>query len=127
MTALPHIAGQDQNSKLADEIYDNWTKLKFDKVERIEYSVLLQYPNDTNPNKFQIVNGSGDVLFDAPTAKLEPALTVDENQSGVARPFNAYSGSGSAQVCAHTACETAPELSPRGDICYIHVPLCSKP
>ena len=95
---LPHIAGSQQNIKLGIDIYDEWKKLKFDKVEQLEYNVLLQYPNDTNPNKFQIVNGNGDVIFDAPTAKLEPAITDDEKKSGVARPFNAFSGVGSAQV-----------------------------
>jgi N-acetylated-alpha-linked acidic dipeptidase len=43
------------------------------------------------------VSSSGDVIFDAPTAQLEPALTDDEKKLGVARPFNAYSGVGSAK------------------------------
>ena len=98
LTLLPHIAGSQTNNDLAKNISNTWKQLKLDKVEQIEYNVLLQYPNDTNPNKFQIVSSSGDVIFDAPTAQLEPALTDDEKKLGVARPFNAYSGVGSAKV-----------------------------
>ena len=80
LTELPHIAGSDQNNKLASTIHDTWKQLQLDKVEEIQYNVLLQYPNDTNPNKFQIVGVDGKVIFDAPTAQLEPAVTDDEKK-----------------------------------------------
>ena len=67
-------------------------------MELLNYTVLLQYPNDTNPNKFRLLDGSGKVYYDAPTAKLEPALIPDENKTGVARPFNAFSAAGTAKV-----------------------------
>ena len=98
LTKKPHIAGMDTNIELAAFVADEWKSLKFDKVEMVNFSVLLQYPNDTNPNKFQIQFENGSVYYDSPTASLEPPLTEDENQTGVPRPFNAYSGKGSARV-----------------------------
>ena len=98
LTKKPHIAGMDTNIELAAFVADEWKSLKFDKVEMVNFSVLLQYPNDTNPNKFQIQFENGSVYYDSPTASLEPPLTEDENQTGVPRPFNAYSGKGSATV-----------------------------
>ena len=94
------MAGTDQNNQVAEEIYQQWMALEFDRVEQIKYQVLLQYPNATNPNQFQVVNGNGDVVFDAPTAKLEPSLTDDERQPGIVRPFNSYSGIGNVKVCS---------------------------
>nr|QHX41452.1 N-acetylated-alpha-linked acidic dipeptidase [Halisarca dujardinii]QIZ30868.1 N-acetylated-alpha-linked acidic dipeptidase [Halisarca dujardinii] len=97
LTVEPHIAGSKTNNDLAKTIAASWRELKLDKVEEIQYSVLLQYPNDTNPNRFQIRLTNHSVVFDAPTAQLEPPVTDDEKKEGVARPFNAYSGVGSAE------------------------------
>jgi N-acetylated-alpha-linked acidic dipeptidase len=97
LSQLPRMAGTDQNNQVAEEIYQQWMALEFDRVEQIKYQVLLQYPNATNPNQFQVVNGNGDVVFDAPTAKLEPSLTDDERQPGIVRPFNSYSGIGNVK------------------------------
>ena len=98
LTKDPHIAGSETNIQLAYFVAKQWEDLGFDKVELFNYTVLLQYPNDTNPNKFQLLDGSGTVFYDAPTAQMEPPLTTDEKKPGVARPFNAYSGVGSARV-----------------------------
>ena len=98
LTQDPHIAGSETNIELAYFVAKQWRDLGFDKVELLNYTVLLQYPNNTNPNKFRLLDGSGKVFYDAPTAQLEPPLTADEKKPGVARPFNAYSGVGNARV-----------------------------
>ncbi len=69
----------------------------FDKVELVNYSVLLSYPNTSNPNVLQLKGGDGLLLYNGNTAQ-EPPLTPGENDSNVAPPFNAYSGSGEAKV-----------------------------
>ena len=69
----------------------------FDKVELVNYSVLLSYPNTSNPNSLQLLDGKGQLLYDAHT-KQEPPLTIGEDDPNVAPPFNAYSGSGKVTV-----------------------------
>ncbi|KAL5481828.1 hypothetical protein EMCRGX_G022079 [Ephydatia muelleri] len=95
LTVLPHIAGSPQNMKLAQDIYTQWVNYGFDDVQLVNYSVLLSYPNTSNPNVLLLKNATGDTIYSAHTAQETP-LTPGENDSTVAMPFNAYSGSGSA-------------------------------
>ncbi|KAL5481832.1 hypothetical protein EMCRGX_G022084 [Ephydatia muelleri] len=95
LTILPHIAGSPQNMKLAQDIYTQWVNYGFDDVQLVNYSVLLSYPNTSNPNVLLLKNVTGDTIYSAHTAQETP-LTPGENDSTVAMPFNAYSGSGSA-------------------------------
>ncbi len=97
LTEKPHIAGSEVNHQLAVMIYDQWSKFHFDKVELVNYSVLLSYPNMSNTNVLQLKNGSGDVLYTGHSHQ-EPPLTPGEDNPNVAPPFNAYSGSGEAKV-----------------------------
>ncbi len=97
LTAKPHIAGSEENHKLAVMIYDQWSKFNFDIVEMVNYSVLLSYPNTSNPNILQLLNSKGDMLYSA-HCKQEPPLTPGEDDPNVVPPFNAYSGSGEAKV-----------------------------
>ena len=69
----------------------------FDKVELVNYSVLLSYPNTSNPNSLQLFDGKGQLLYNA-HSKQEPPLTPGEDDPNVAPPFNAYSGNGTASV-----------------------------
>ena len=113
MTDKPHIAGGVQNKELALQIYNEWKGYNFDEVELFNYTVLLSYPNHSNPNIIHIVNASGYVMYSAHTAQEEP-LTMGENDSSVAPPFNAYSGSGSASVSYNAVlnlCSLIPSLS----------------
>ena len=95
LTVLPHIAGSPQNMKLAQDLYTQWVNYGFDDVQLVNYSVLLSYPNTSNPNVLVLKNPTGNVIYDAHTAQETP-LTPGENDSTVAMPFNAYSGSGNA-------------------------------
>ena len=82
---------------LAKDIYNEWIGFNnFDNVQLMNYSVLLSYPNTSNPNILQLMQGS-EVIYTA-NIDLEPPLTPGENDSRVAPPFNAYAGSGTASV-----------------------------
>ena len=99
LTANPHIAGSEENHMLAQYVYNEWSGFKFDNVQLMNYSVLLSYPNTSNPNVLQLMRGS-EVFYEA-HIKQEPPHTPGENDSRVAPPFNAYAGSGSASVRLH--------------------------
>ena len=97
LTAAPHIAGSEENHMLAQDIYNQWIGFNaFDNVNLMNYSVLLSYPNTSNPNLLQLMQGS-EVIYTAHIDQ-EPPLTPGENDSRVVPPFNAYSGSGTASV-----------------------------
>ena len=95
LTSLPHIAGSPQNKILALGIYSRWLAYGFDDVQLVNYSVLLSYPNTSNPNVLRLKNSTGGTIYEAHTQGEVP-LTPGENDSTVAMPFNAYSGTGNA-------------------------------
>ena len=97
LTAKPHIAGSEENHELAQLIYNQWIGFNFDNVQLVNYSVLLSYPNRSQPNVLKLMQDS-EVIYSAENIDLEPPLTPGENDSNVVPPFNAYSGSGSASV-----------------------------
>ena len=98
LTETPHIAGSDENKRLAETIYKQWRDdYKFDEVELVNYTVLLSYPNTSNPNVLQLETDNGTVLHSVNTEQ-EPPLTPGENDTDVVSPFNAYAGAGSAKV-----------------------------
>jgi len=78
-------------------IYNQWSKFKFDKVELVNYSVLLSYPSKTDVNVLQLRDFAGVVIYNASIGQEHP-LTPDEEDPDVAAPFNAYSGNGTVQV-----------------------------
>lgn len=96
LAAKPHIAGSDNNHKLAESIFNKWKGFNFDDVELINYTVLLSYPNYSEPNVLKLMHGS-DVIYNAHTNQ-EPPLIPLENDSSVVPPFNAYSASGVVSV-----------------------------
>ena len=103
LTAVPHIAGSEENHMLAQDIYNQWNGFSsFDNVQLINYSVLLSYPNASNPNVLQLMQGS-EVIYEA-HINQEPPWTPGENDSRVAPPFNAYAGSGAASVSPSLLC-----------------------
>ena len=103
LTANPHIAGSDANYKLAKMIYDQWVGFKnFDNVQLMNYSVLLSYPNTSQPNVLQLMQGA-EVIYNANIAR-EPPHTPGEDDLNVAPPFNAYAGYGTASVRKDCRC-----------------------
>jgi len=99
LTLHPHIAGSDQNYKLADQLAFQWESYGFDKVEVKNYTVLLTYPNRSSLNVLNIVssNDMNNVVYVANTT-LEKPLVEGEDDPNVGPPFNAFSGIGTANV-----------------------------
>ena len=94
LTRLPHLAGSARNKALADYVATQWKQSHVDRVEIKSYSVLLSYPNTTQPNTVSITTANKTVVYEC--SKVEPPLTNDENTSNVTPPFNAYAASGVA-------------------------------
>ena len=64
LTRRPHIAGNKQNRKLAEYIRDKLKSYKFDRVEMVQYNVLVSMPPRDKPNVVKIVNTTdGDVVW----------------------------------------------------------------
>lgn len=78
-------------------IYNEWQRYGFDSVDVFNYSVLLSYPNSSNPNVLNLRQGNGQLVYESHIAK-EPPLTPGEDDPDVVPPFNAYSGSGNVTV-----------------------------
>ncbi|KAM4664827.1 glutamate carboxypeptidase 2-like [Discoglossus pictus] len=91
-SSKPHIAGSPQDEEvLANYIYKTWqSSLHGAKI--YNYTVLLSYPNATDPNYVSILSsdGSESDLSD----KVEKILSPDQNDPTVVNPFNAYSPAG---------------------------------
>ena len=96
LTAKPHVAGTPGNRDLAELIYKQWKGYNFDKVELLNYTVLVSYPNSTARNALKLMDGS-DVIYEAHT-DAEPPLTPGEDDPDVIPPYLAYSGNGSVKV-----------------------------
>ena len=105
LTAHPHIAGSTGDRDLANLIYDQWKSYKFDKVEMVNYSVLVSYPNSSAPNALKLMQGS-EIIYTAHTEQ-EPPLTPGEDDSNVVPPYVAYSANGRVSVSYALACNQA--------------------
>ena len=95
LTARPHLAGTPADKEQAEEIKQFWEDQGL-KSWLTPYTVLLSYPQADNPNKIELRDGSGNVLFT--TQLVEKIVRPDQNQSDVVPPFNAYSGRGTPEV-----------------------------
>ncbi|XP_058269157.1 N-acetylated-alpha-linked acidic dipeptidase 2 isoform X2 [Hemibagrus wyckioides] len=58
-TRLPHLAGTEQNLRLAEQIQEEWLKFGLDSAKLVWYDVLLSYPNVTRPNFISVVDQHG--------------------------------------------------------------------
>ncbi|KAM8920874.1 putative N-acetylated-alpha-linked acidic dipeptidase [Pelodytes ibericus] len=91
-SSKPHIAGSPQDEGvLASYIYETWQS-GLDGAKIYNYTVLLSYPNSSDPNYVSIVStdGAESDLSD----KVEKILSPDQNDTTVVNPFNAYSPPG---------------------------------
>ncbi|KAJ8280424.1 hypothetical protein GJAV_G00054410 [Gymnothorax javanicus] len=91
-TRLPHLAGTEQNLRLAQQIRDEWVQFGLDSVEIVPYDVLLSYPNQTSPNFISIIDDRGNQVFS--TSLSEPVPQGYENISDIVPPYSAFSAKG---------------------------------
>ncbi|KAJ8368083.1 hypothetical protein SKAU_G00081110 [Synaphobranchus kaupii] len=101
-TRLPHLAGTEQNHRLALEIRDEWLRFGLDSVDIVPYDVLLSYPNQTRPNYISIVDDQGSEVFN--TSLSEPVPEGYEDISDIVPPYSAFSAKG----------------QPEGDLVYVN-------
>ncbi|XP_069805762.1 N-acetylated-alpha-linked acidic dipeptidase 2-like [Dendropsophus ebraccatus] len=88
----PHIAGSFQEEEVLMKYIHNTWKSSLHGSKIYNYTVLLSYPNATDPNYVSILSSDG-VESDI-SAKVEKILSPDQNDSTVVNPFNAYSPAG---------------------------------
>ncbi|XP_063061075.1 N-acetylated-alpha-linked acidic dipeptidase 2-like [Engraulis encrasicolus] len=100
-TRLPHLAGTEQNLRLAERIKDEWVEFGLEGVELVPYDVLLSYPNQTRPNYISILQDGHEVFN---TSLSEPVPEGYENVSDIVPPYNAFS----------------PQGQPEGDMVYVN-------
>ncbi|XP_041732621.1 N-acetylated-alpha-linked acidic dipeptidase 2 [Coregonus clupeaformis] len=91
-TRLPHLAGTEQNLRLAEQIKGEWLEYGLDSVEMVPYDVLLSYPNTSQPNYISIVDQLGNEVFN--TSLSEPVPEGYENVSDIVPPYSAFSAQG---------------------------------
>lgn len=108
LTAHPHVSGTPEDfDNIGEVIYNQWREFGFDKVELVNYTVLLSYPNRSNPNVLQLRNATNFILYSVNTM-VEPPLIPSEDDPTVIPPYNAYSGSGSVMVLCSQLLLTLP-------------------
>ncbi|XP_060090941.1 putative N-acetylated-alpha-linked acidic dipeptidase [Heteronotia binoei] len=101
-TRRPHLAGTEENLRLAEQIQAQWKEFGLDSVHLAPYEVLLSYPNETNPNYISIVDEQGREIFN--TSLFEPPPPGYEDVGDVVPPYSAYSAQG----------------MPEGDLVYVN-------
>ncbi|XP_070607747.1 N-acetylated-alpha-linked acidic dipeptidase 2 isoform X2 [Erythrolamprus reginae] len=95
-TSFPHVAGTEQNLRLAKQIQSQWKAFGLDTAELIHYDVLLSYPNQSSPNYISITDDGGKEIFNS--SLFEPPPEGYANISGVLPPYNAFSAQGEPQA-----------------------------
>ncbi|XP_042314272.1 N-acetylated-alpha-linked acidic dipeptidase 2-like isoform X2 [Sceloporus undulatus] len=91
-TKFPHVAGTEQNLRLARQIQAQWKDFGLDTAELVHYDVLLSYPNQSTPNYIAIIDEQGNEIFKTSLSELPPPGY--EDVSGILPPYNAFSAQG---------------------------------
>ena len=98
LTSIPHLAGTPADEEQADLLVKFWEDAGLKGV-KVPYNVLLSYPDKNNPNRIELQDGSGNVLF---TTQLEEKIVrPEQNHPDVVPPFNAFSAPGTPKVSDH--------------------------
>ncbi|KAH9494444.1 Glutamate carboxypeptidase 2 [Bulinus truncatus] len=87
LTKHPHIAGRSRDFELVSYLQKHFKDNGL-HVQTTPYDVLLSYPNEATPNSVRLVDGSGNILYDAKSNESDISGEPD-----VVPPFNAYSPS----------------------------------
>ena len=85
---------------MADELHDAWVTQGLDHVTKVEYDVLLSYPNYTDLSFIELLDDQGTNNFT--TQLVEKVIEFADNNSDIVPPFNSYSATGDAQVGGHS-------------------------
>jgi len=88
LTEEPHIAGTEENYKLAQYVRDKFKEFGLDEAELVEYKVLLSYPKEI------VVEMVEPEHYKATLREEGYSRDKDSYDSRVSCGFNAYSASG---------------------------------
>lgn len=77
-TKEPHMAGTENNKKVAYAIADLWAQIGLEDVRMIPYEVLLSYPIWEEPSKLFIKDGAK-IVFE--TTGMSPPITKNEQSA----------------------------------------------
>ena len=95
LTEHPHLAGTPADKQQADDLAKFWEDNGLQSVV-VPYDVLLSYPDPDNPNRIELQDGSGNVLYT--TQLVEKIVRPEQDHPDVVPPFNAYSAPGTPKV-----------------------------
>lgn len=97
-------------------VQEEWSHYGFDSLELVNYTVLLSYPNASQPNTLTLRTVDGGLIYNSHIQQEQP-LTPGEDSPYVVPPFNAYSGTGTVKVrilltasSCHFVCAGPPPL-----------------
>ncbi len=96
LTKEPHIAALRRDKELVDWIVDRWKTFGLDRVELAEYDVYLSWPNQTNPNKIRLLDGSGNIQFTS--AHKEAEVRQGDDHPDFVHAFNGYAPAADLEV-----------------------------
>ncbi|CAF4277937.1 unnamed protein product [Adineta steineri] len=89
LTSRPHLAGLPEDLASAVVIEQRWLNDGL-QVTKPKYNVLLSYPDENNPNRVTLTNGSGSIIIQ--TSGIEQVY--DATQPKTVNPFLAYTPNG---------------------------------
>ncbi|GAB6029099.1 hypothetical protein CHUAL_004882 [Chamberlinius hualienensis] len=95
LTRNPHVSGSEFNNHLADHLAELWQNFGFDSVQKKTYEVLLSFPDEQNPNKVELLNERGQVVF--ASKHRETILRPEDDNENLIPIFNTYSPNGTAE------------------------------
>lgn len=94
---MPHLAGTDQDFEQAEWMMKKLIHYGVDHAEVVPYKVLLSYPDMDDPNKVYLMDGQDQVVFNT-SGRQTPLFSTEESSPLISPNFNAYSGTGTAEV-----------------------------
>lgn len=87
------MAGSSRDEELAAFIKDSWLDQGLDEAFMVPYNVLLSFSNLTNPNKIEIIDGSGKTIFSS--RHQEQQIRNDTSRSEFGHAYHGYAPNGS--------------------------------
>ena len=96
LSSIPHLAGTPGDKKSAEYVEEQWKKQGLDVVQKTNYSILLDYPDEVKYNSIQI-RGSDNEVEKLIEVKEDVYKLNGSNldYNAVSKPFLAYSMNGS--------------------------------
>uniref|UniRef100_A0A8C6ED82 Aminopeptidase NAALADL1 n=1 Tax=Moschus moschiferus TaxID=68415 RepID=A0A8C6ED82_MOSMO len=93
----PHLATSPRDEALVQLLLQRWQDPEsgLDSAGTTEYEVLLSFPNGEQPNRVDVVNSTGAILFSC--RHSEENVTGEQGDPNVVPPYAAYAPPGTPQ------------------------------